>query len=218
MRLTVDLVSDVVCPWCAIGDAYLQQAREQLADEMTINVVWHPFVLNPDVPPEGRDMVSHLAAKYGKSAEEVRESQQQIIETAHRAGLNFERAAERRSWNTFDTHRVLAYAKENDCYEPFKRALFEAYFGRAENPTDPAVLGRIGRTLGLDDDAIQAVLASDDYAETVRADIEGFQKAGVTAVPGFVVDKRYLISGAQPPDALVDAFRRIAAESQPAEA
>lgn len=210
--LEIDLVSDVVCPWCAIGLARLREAEEQLPD-IDCRIRWHPFVLNPDLPAEGRDMIAHLGAKYGKTAAEVRESQQQIVAAANELGLNFERAAERRSWNTFDTHRVLHHAREAGCDEAFNQALFEAYFGRAENPTDPALLWRIGESLGLDADTIQAILDSDRHADAVRAEIEEYQQMGVTAVPSFIINERYLIAGAQPPDVLAKGLRRIAADA-----
>lgn len=210
--LDIDLVSDVVCPWCAIGVARLEQALGQL-DDVEARLRWHPFVLNPDLPAEGRDMVDHLAAKYGKTPDQIHASQQQIIAAAHELGLHFERAAERRSYNTFDTHRVLHYAREAGVDQAFNKQLFDAYFGDAENPTDPALLVAIGRSLGLEGETIAAILESDRYAEEVQAEIDRYRQLGVTAVPAFIIEQRYLISGAQPPEALADGLRQIAEES-----
>ncbi|MES1948105.1 DSBA oxidoreductase [Salinisphaera sp. C84B14] len=210
--LKIDLVSDVVCPWCAIGDARLQQALALLTDELAVEVEWHPFLLNPDVPAEGRDILEHLSAKYGRSEAEMKASQHEITAAAHELGLNFEKALERRSWNTFATHRVLAYAKEQGCDAGFNRALFEAYFGRAQNPTDPALLATIGESLGLDGGRIREIVAGDAYAEQVEHEIGYWQSLGVSSVPSFIVAQKYLLAGAQPPETLADALRQIAAE------
>lgn len=210
--LKIDLVSDVVCPWCAIGDARLQQAIQRLDGELAFEVEWHPFLLNPDVPAEGRNILEHLSAKYGRSPEQMAESQHQIIDAANELGLNFGKALERRSWSTLDTHRVLAYAKENGCDEAFNRALFEAYFGRAEDPTDADVLADTAASLGLDAARVREILAGDDYADQVEREIAHWRGLGVSSVPSFIVDEKYLLAGAQPPDTLADALREIAGE------
>lgn len=208
--LSVDLVSDVVCPWCAIGFEQLRRAIDALEGELRIERRWHAFLLNPDAPPEGRDMLPHLAAKYGMDTEGVRASQARIRETAESLGLHFEKMAERRAWNTFDTHRVLAWAREHGADEAFNLALFDAYFGEARNPTDPALLEDIADRLGLDGTAVAGLLAGEDYAVTVRQEIEDNRRRGVSAVPAFIVDGEYLVSGAQPVEALIDVFRQIA--------
>ena len=210
--LKIDLVSDVVCPWCAIGDARLRQAIALVDDELDVEVEWHPFLLNPDVPKEGRDILEHLSAKYGRSEDEMKTSQHEITTAANELGLNFEKALERRSWNTFDTHRVLAYAKEQGCDGAFNRALFDAYFGRAESPTDVELLVTIGESLGLDGSRIREILAGDAYTEQVEREIAYWQSLGVSSVPSFIVDNKYLLAGAQPPQTLADALRQIAAE------
>lgn len=215
-RLKIDLVSDVVCPFCPIGYAHFAQARERLADEIAFDVEWHPFVLNPDVPPEGRPILAHLAQKYGRSEAQAETSQREIMAAAADAGLNFDQALVRRSWNTFDVHRVLAWAKTQGCDAAFNEALFEAYFGHAENPTDETVLRRIAVSLGLDPEAVSDILAGDRHADVVRDELARYRALGVSSVPSFVVDERYLLAGAQPPDAFVDAFRRIAADKTPA--
>lgn len=210
--IKIDLVSDVVCPWCPIGYARLQQAIDLLADTLHFELEWHPFLLNPDVPPEGREILAHLSEKYGRSEAEMQASQHEIVAAAEALGLNFERALERRSWSTFDTHRVLAYAKENGCDTAMNLALFEAYFGRAENPTDADVLAPIAEAAGLDGARVREILAGDDYARQVSAEIERWRALGVSSVPSFVIDGRYLLAGAQPPETFADALRQIAAE------
>lgn len=210
----IDLVSDVVCPWCAVGFARLQQAMTQLDGELAIDLHWHPFLLNPDIGPDGRDMVAHLSAKYGKTAAEVQQSQQELKHVAQSLGLHFEHFTERRSWNTFDTHRVLHYARENGRDQALNLALFDAYFGDAENPTDSTLLRRLAESVGLDGATVDDILANDIHAEAVAEEVDRFQQQGVRSVPSFIVDNQYLISGAQPPEALADGLRRIAAEDE----
>jgi len=212
--LRIDLVSDVACPWCAIGYKRLEQALESLAGEVEAELVWQPFELNPEMPPEGEPILDHLCRKYGKDAESIERTQGEIIALAEELGLNFSRARERRAHNTFDAHRVLAWAAEQGRETPLQLALFDAYFGEAKRPSDPAVLREKAERAGLDGDAAEAVARSDRYAESVRAAERRFMDAGVSAVPGFVLDGRYLISGAQPPATLADAIRRVAGEAE----
>lgn len=212
-NLRIDLVSDVACPWCAIGYRRLEQALETLEGEVDVELVWQPFELNPDMPPEGEPILEHLCRKYGLDAASVERTQGEMMALAEQLGLNFRGARERRAHNTFDAHRVLAWAAEQGRETALQLALFDAYFGEAKRPSDPAVLREKAELVGLDGAAAEAVARSDRYADTVRAAERRFMEAGVSAVPGFVLDGRYLISGAQPADALADAIRRAAGEA-----
>ena len=209
----IDLVSDVACPWCAIGYRRLEQALEELGNEIEVELVWQPFELNPDMPPEGEPILDHLCRKYGKDAASIERMQGEMIALAEPLGLNFQGARERRAHNTFDAHRVLAWAAEQGRETALQLALFDAYFGEARDPSDPAILREKAVAAGLDGDAAEAVARSQQYAKEVRAAEQRFMEAGVSAVPGFVLDKRYLISGAQPSSALADAIREVAAEN-----
>jgi len=212
-NLRIDLVSDVACPWCAIGYRRLEQALETLAGEVEVELVWQPFELNPDMPPEGEPILEHLCRKYGQDAASVERTQREMMALAEELGLNFRGARKRRAHNTFDAHRVLAWAAEQGRETALQLALFDAYFGEAKRPSDPAVLREKAEQVGLDGEAAEAVARSGRYAEEVRAAEQRFTQAGVTAVPGFVLDGRYLISGAQPPETLADAIRQVAAET-----
>lgn len=212
-NLRIDLVSDVACPWCAIGYRRLEQALERLDGEVDVELVWQPFELNPDMPPEGEPILEHLCRKYGQDAASVERTQREMMALAEGLGLNFRGARERRAHNTFDAHRVLAWAAEQGRETELQLALFDAYFGEAKRPSDPAVLREKAEQVGLDGDTAEAVARSERYADTVRAAERRYMEAGVTAVPGFVLDGRYLISGAQPPDTLADAIRQVAAET-----
>ncbi|QNI03905.1 DsbA family oxidoreductase [Halomonas sp. SH5A2] len=212
-KLRIDLVSDVACPWCAIGYRRLEQALEMLEGEIDVELVWQPFELNPDMSPEGEPILEHLCRKYGQDAASVEQTQHEMMELAEELGLNFRGARERRAHNTFDAHRVLAWAAEQNRETPLQLALFDAYFGEAKRPADPVVLREKAIEVGLDGDDAEAIARSDRYADEVRAAERRFMEAGVTAVPGFILDGRYLISGAQPADVLVDSLRQVAKEN-----
>ena len=218
-NLRIDLVSDVACPWCAIGYRRLEQALEMLDGEVEVELAWQPFELNPNMPPEGEPILEHLCRKYGRDAASIDQTQGEMMVLAEELGLNFRGARERRAHNTFDAHRVLAWAAEQGRETELQLALFDAYFGEARRPSDPAVLRDKAEQVGLDGDTAEAIARSDQYADAVRAAEQRFIQAGVSAVPGFVLDGRYLISGAQPPETLADAIRQVANETtdQPSE-
>lgn len=212
-KLRIDLVSDVACPWCAIGFKRLEQALDMLDGEVEVELVWQPFELNPDMPPEGEPILEHLCRKYGRDADSIDQTQREMMTLAEELGLNFRGARERRAHNTFDAHRVLAWAAEQGRETELQLALFDAYFGEAKRPSDPAVLREKAEQVGLDGDTAEAIARPDRYADTVRAAERRFRDAGVHAVPGFILDGRYLISGAQPPATLADGIRQVASES-----
>lgn len=210
--LQIDIVSDIACPWCAIGYARLEKAMEALKSELDFAIEWHAFELNPDPSADGEPILPALARKYGRSEDEMRESQAQMKTIAKDLGLNFEKLQERYTRNTFDAHRLVKWAGELGKQTAMKQACFDAYFGRAENISDANVLVRCAEDAGLDGDEAKAVLSSDQYADAVRQDEAKYQQAGVSAVPAFIINQTYLVSGAQEPDTLVQAFREIAEE------
>lgn len=209
---TLDIVSDVVCPWCAIGYKRLEQAMNTLKGEIEFQIDWHPFELNPQMPPEGEEIFEHLARKYGLTRDAALQNQAQIASLGQELGLNFQFGPERRIHNTFDAHRILHWARTHNKQTEFYLALFDEYFGKGNNPAAPEVLVRVADELGLNAQEASDVVASDRYAEEVRAEQRQYQQ-GIQAVPGFIVNQTYLISGAQDPDTLVRAFRDIALES-----
>ena len=208
--LHIDIVSDIACPWCAIGYARLERAMAALKGELEFTVEWHAFELNPDASGEGEPILQALSRKYGGSESEMEASQANMISIANELGLNFVKMQQRRTANTFDAHRLVKWAGEQECQTQMKQAFFDAYFGRAENVSDQQVLLRCVESIGLDVDEAKTVLASERYAEAVRADEERYRQAGVTGVPAFIINEQYMIAGAQEPDALATAFRDIA--------
>ncbi|MGO2136729.1 MAG: DsbA family oxidoreductase [Marinobacter sp.] len=211
-KIQIDIVSDIACPWCAIGYARLERAIEQLSSEYEFTVEWHAFELNPDHSGAGEPILPALARKYGRSEEDMRSNQSQMMTIAKALGVNFEKIQERLTCNTFDAHRLVKWAGEQGRQTDMKQVLFEAYFGRAEDVSDHGVLVRCVEALGLDAEKARDVLNSDQYARTVREDEATYQKAGVTAVPAFIINNKYLISGAQEPDTLVQALQEAGAE------
>jgi predicted DsbA family dithiol-disulfide isomerase len=211
-NLKIDIVSDIACPWCAIGYARLEQAMEALKDEMEFSIQWHAFELNPDPAAKAEPILPALARKYGRSEEEARDNQSQMMGVARELGLNFEKLQERYTRNTFDAHRLVKWAGEQSRQTDMKMACFDAYFGRAENISDAGVLVSCAESAGLDGSQAQAVLSSDQYADDVRKDEARYQQAGVSAVPAYIINETYLISGAQEPQTLIQAFREIAEE------
>ena len=212
-HLQIDIVSDVACPWCAIGYKRLERALSQLEGEIDASITWHAFRLNPDMPPEGEPILEHLMRKYGRSEADIEQTQAQIKAIADDLGLDFSQAATRRACDTFDAHRLLTWARERGCQTELKLALFEAYFGQARDMADPAVLQAVAESVGLPADETAAILASDRYGDEVRTEERHYQQAGVSAVPAFIINNHYLISGAQEPETLANAFREIAGEA-----
>ena len=210
--LKIDFVSDVVCPWCAIGLASLETALKRLAGEIDATIEFHPFELNPQMGPEGEDIVEHLSRKYGIGEAQIEQNRAAI--RARGAALGFRFGARSRTWNTFDAHRLLHWAGLEGRQRELKHALLAAYHGDGENPSDPEVLVRLAATAGLDAQRAREVLASGTYADEVRADERQWLEAGIQSVPAIVVDERHLISGGQPPEVFEQALRQIAAQRE----
>lgn len=211
-NMQIDIVSDIACPWCAIGYARLQRAMQELEPDYQFTVQWHAFELNPAHSGQGEPILPALAKKYGRSEDEMRAAQANMMAIAKDLGVNFEKLQERLTANTFDAHRLVKWADEQGRQTEMKQALFEAYFGKAQDVSDQSVLLACVESVGLDADAARQVLASDQYTTAVREDEAKYQQAGVTSVPAFIINNKYLISGAQEPEVLVKALQDIAAE------
>ena len=213
-RLTIDVVSDVVCPWCVIGLRGLRIALDRI-DGVDATIRLHPFELNPAMGPAGQDIGEHVAEKYGATPEQSAGTRAMIRARAAEVGFTMSDAPGGRIYNSFDSHRLLDWARDQggaDAAMALKDALFDAYFTDRRDIGDHAVLVAAVAAAGLDPVAAGAVLASDAYAESVRRDEARWRAEGVTAVPTFVIADKYLISGGQPADAFERALRQIAAE------
>ena len=217
-RLRIDFVSDVVCPWCAIGLASLEQALERTRGEVEADIHIHPFELNPQLVPEGEDAEEHLLRKYGMPAEQLAANQQAIVARGAALGFTFDMDRRRRIYNTFDAHRLLHWAGEEGRQRALKHALLRAYFTDGLDVSDHATLAAIAAKAGLPADRASEILASDTYAREVRT-IEGFwQQNGIRGVPAVIFERRHLVSGGQPVDVFERALRDIAAAAPHSEA
>jgi predicted DsbA family dithiol-disulfide isomerase len=208
--LQIDFVSDVACPWCAIGLASIDQALGRLGAEVEATVAVEPFELNPDMGAAGEAVVPYLARKYGRTPEQVAQVQARIRESGAAVGFAF--GKREHVWNTFDAHRMLHWASLEGRAVELKRALLHAYHGEGRNPGAHDVLVELAASVGLDPARARQVVESGEYAAEVRERERHWVEGGVSGVPFIVVNGKYAIEGAQPPDALEQAFRQIAQE------
>jgi predicted DsbA family dithiol-disulfide isomerase len=209
-RMQIDFVSDVVCPWCAIGLASLETALKRLDGEIAVEINFQPFELNPDMAPEGEDRDAHLTKKYGRSKEEFAAVRETIRQRA--AAVGFTMNAQDRIYNTFDAHRLLHWAAQVDPSKQaaLKHALLKAYFTDGLNIADAEVLAAKAEEAGLDPKEARAILASDRYADAVKQEEQAWLAAGINSVPAIVVNRAYLISGGQPPEVFEAHLREMA--------
>lgn len=212
--IRIDFVSDVACPWCAVGLAALQQALAHSGDALQATLHFQPFELNPDMPPEGEDLSGHLTRKYGSTPAQQAQIQTAIRERGAAVGFAFCPTGRGRIVNTFNAHRLLHWAGLESAERQFalKRALLEAYDGRGERVDHEDVLLAAVRQAGLDEARARQILAGDDYATEVRAAERRWLDAGIHSVPAVVINERHLISGGQPPEVFERALRQIAAQ------
>ncbi|MGZ5184945.1 MAG: DsbA family oxidoreductase [Caldimonas sp.] len=209
--MKIEFVSDVACPWCAVGLHSLEKALAAIGDTIPIEVRFEPFELNPAMPPEGEDATEHLSRKYGAPPEQLARARAAIRERGAAVGFTF---GERpRVWNTLDAHRMLHWAGLTDTAKQraLKHALLTAYHTNAENPGARQVLLRLAGEVGLDVDRARAIFDSDEYTDVVRERERYWQERGIHSVPAVVIDGRHLISGGQPPEVFEEGLRRIAA-------
>jgi predicted DsbA family dithiol-disulfide isomerase len=208
----IDFVSDVACPWCAVGLGSVEQAIANLGDAVQVSIRFQPFQLNPAMPPEGQDITEHLRQKYGSSAEQQAQTYEAIRQRGAEVGFEFRLGGRGRTWNTFDCHRLLEWAHEvaPEQQLPLKKALLKAYFTEGLNPGAHDVLLRICSELGLDVTRAADMLRSDDYTAPVRARQQFYAQNQITSVPAVIINEQYLISGGQPVASFESALRKIA--------
>jgi predicted DsbA family dithiol-disulfide isomerase len=208
--IRVDIISDVVCPWCFIGYRQLERALELAGLEGDIR--WHPFELNPQMAPEGEDVAEHIQRKYGATPEQSAATRGQMKAIAGGLGIDLS-GRSKRIWNTFRAHQLLLWAQGSGKQTALKLALFRAYFSAGENVSDEAVLLDAVAAAGLDRAEAAAVLADGRYAEPVRALEERWYEMGISGVPAMILNEKGLIMGAQEPERLALALGKMAALS-----
>jgi predicted DsbA family dithiol-disulfide isomerase len=223
-KLTIDIYSDVMCPWCLIGYGQLTKALEQLEGEIAAEIRWRPFELNPDMPAEGEEQEAHLQRKYRRPAEEGAALRGQMKAIAEGAGvsLSYEgdgEAPPAMMWNTRDCHKLLAFALEQAGHEvqtALKLALFRAHFNQRANLSDRDVLLDIAAEAGLHRAAAKAALDDPELEARVLAEERQAWDLNISGVPAMIVNDRFMIPGAQAPEVYVNALRRVAAKSREA--
>ena len=212
--MKIDFVSDVSCPWCAIGLASLERAIERLDPLQRPTLHFQPFELNPQMPAAGQDITEHLTQKYRTTPEQQQQAREAIRERGAGVGFEFRKEGRGRIYNTFDAHRLLHWAGTlpGEGQHALKKAFLKAYFTDGRSPGDHEVLLDAVGSVGLDVARARQILAGDEYAAEVRERERFYTDNGIHAVPAVIIDDRHLIQGGQPPEVFEEALRRLAAQ------
>lgn len=208
----IDFVSDVACPWCAIGLAALERAMADIGGDLQVELRFQPFELNPGMEPQGESIAEHLAKKYGLSAQQLAQNGEALRQRGEALGFRFDLQKRDRIYNTFDAHRLLQWAGERGAASQLalKRALLQAYHGEGRNLADRDTLVDIAANAGLDGADARRVLDTDAYAQQVRERERFYQEQGIRAVPSVIFNDRHLVQGGQPPEVFEQALRQLA--------
>jgi predicted DsbA family dithiol-disulfide isomerase len=211
-ELKIDIVSDISCPWCIIGFKALQTALKEIEPDITANIEWQPFELNPQMPPEGQEITEHITQKYQISEQQAGQNREAIKQRGLSVGYEFGNRGGGRIYNTFDAHRLLYWAKTQDKQTELQLALFDLYFKDSGNPSDHEQLLETVKSVGLDVTEANKILGSDQFTADVRQLQQYYQGAGVQSVPAVIVNNKHLISGGQPTEVFQQALLKIAQE------
>ena len=218
--LTIDIWSDVMCPWCVIGYQNLKAALGQLDGEVEAQIRWLPFELNPDMPPEGEESAAHIARKYGRTPEQAEAGRTMMSERARAVGFPFDYTGEGAPppsmlWNTFDAHKLLRWALAvagPEVQTQLKLALFAAHFQQRRSMNDRAVLLEVAENVGLNRAAAEAALDDPALGEVVRAEEAQAWEMNIGGVPAMIFDGKFLVPGAQEPETYVNVIRKVLAK------
>lgn len=215
--IKIDYVSDVACPWCAVGLGNLKKAIDQLADKANFEVHFRPFELNPNMPKGGQDAIEHLTEKYGLSEEQVKANQENIRSKALEAGFVFHPEGRKKVYNTFDCHRLLYWAEKEYGIQKqaaLKKELLNTYFCLAVNLDEKQNLQDAVSRAGLDIERAQKILNSDEFSAEVRQEEAVYTSAGIHSVPSIILNDQYLMQGAQPHITFINAFEQLINSAQ----
>ncbi|MES2422949.1 MAG: DsbA family oxidoreductase [Pseudomonadota bacterium] len=215
VSLRIDFVSDVSCPWCAVGLGALEVALQRTAGEVVAELHFKPFELNPKMPAGGQDITEHLTQKYGSTPEQQAAIRENIRQRGAEVGFTFRPEGRGRVYNTFDAHRLLHWAElQPGGHQPaLKKALLKTYFTDGQSPESHEVLAQAAVAAGLDEAQARAVLASDAYTAEVRAEQQLYLNSGISSVPAVIINNQYLISGGQPVEVFEQALRQISQQA-----
>jgi predicted DsbA family dithiol-disulfide isomerase len=211
-RITVDIVSDAICPWCFIGKRRFEQAMAAAAKDIEVLVAWRPYQLNPEMPPEGMDRKAYLSAKFGGDAK-AETIYERVREAGATVGIDFNFGGIPRTPSTIDAHRLIGLAGRAGRQDAVVEGLFRAYFLEGRDIGDRAVLAAVAAAAGFEDKAIRDYLAGRDDVERVANEDAMARRMGIQGVPCFILNRKYAISGAQEPALFLEAFDRLKREA-----
>lgn len=212
--IQIDIVSDVMCPWCIVGFRQLEQALGMVGAGAYIR--WHPFELNPAMPPEGQNLAEHITEKYGSTPEQSAQNRKMLTDLGASLGITFNFSDDSRIVNTFAAHQLLGWAQGQGLQHPLKMALFEAHFAEGRDVSDAEVLLDMAEAVGLDRAAAAEVLESGSQAEETRAHQQFWTSRGISGVPSMVFDGRYLLTGAQGAETYAQMLTKVISEKDAA--
>jgi predicted DsbA family dithiol-disulfide isomerase len=210
----VDIVSDVMCPWCIVGFRQLEQALGRVGAGAFVR--WHPFELNPAMPPEGQNLTEHITEKYGSTPAQSAQNRKRLTDLGAALGIAFNFTDDSRIVNTFAAHQLLDWAQEHGLQHPLKIALFAAHFTQGRDVSLADVLVDVAASVGLDKTQAAEVLESGSHAEATRARQQFWTSRGISGVPSMVFDGKYLLTGAQGADAYAQMLMKVLAEKEAA--
>jgi len=209
--IQIDIVSDVVCPWCIVGFRQLDRALQQ--ENMLARIRWHPFELNPTMPPEGQNLREHIMEKYGSTVEQSEQVRERLTQIGAELGFAFNFSDDSRMVNTFGAHQLLDWAESQGRQHPLKMALFQAYFTDQKDVSNFDVLLDTVQAAGLDRDAAKTALETEAHVAAVREKQQFWTSRGVSGVPSMVFGGKYLLTGAQGTDTYTQVLQRCLAEA-----
>ena len=209
--IKIDVVSDVVCPWCYIGKRRLEKAIDELKDRIHFEVEYHPFELNPDTPKKGFNHKEYLTKKFG-SEERYQQMTNHVVTIAAQEGLKFNFNDQQVSPNTLDSHRLIAFAKNQGKQQEMKEALMNAYFEKGIDLTQNKNLVSIAEALGLDGNAVESFLNTEELVAEVKLEEKLNHQRGISGVPFYIINNKYSVSGAQPKEAFLQVFTEVGNE------
>lgn len=216
--IQIDIVSDVMCPWCYIGQKRLEKALDDVGDVVDVDIHWRPYQLDPTLPPEGKDRKKYLEDKFGGS-DRAKQIYAQVKQAGDMEDIDFDFEAIAVSPNTLDAHRLLRWSRSagRETQNRLATRLFKLYFEEGANIGDHKVLIGAARDVGMDVSIVESLLASDADREAVQQEVALAGKMGVTGVPCFIIENKYAVMGAQDPATLANALREIAAAKESGE-
>lgn len=211
-KVTVNMVSDVVCPWCIVGYKNLQKAIASLTD-IDVEIEFHPFELNPAMPEEGQNLREHIMEKYGITAQQSADNRARLVAAGDALGFAFNFSDDSMMLNSFKAHQLVHFAAQHDKQEEMKLRLFSAYFTEGQNVSDDSVLVKLAKEVGLNGDDVVQILTGEQFADAVRQQEAIWQQRGIQSVPTFVIGNQG-IAGAHPSETLANFIEQAAQASQ----